>query len=88
MRHEPRDIAIRQAKMLVRHVMDWVAPRWPADKRASPEVRHWLVDLKRRVDDHHSNEGLAILFADLVIEEVDSIRVARGKFRSDRRSAA
>lgn len=88
MRHEPRDIAIRQAKMLVRHILDGVAPSWPNDKRASPEIRRWLVDLKQRVDDDHADEGLAILFADLVIEDVDSIRAAQGKFRADRRSAA
>jgi hypothetical protein len=83
MRNLPSDFAVKQAKVLVRRILDGIAPSWSADKRASSTARRWLLELKLRADGSHSDEGLAILSTNLVIEcRLDPSRAGQVSLRS------
>lgn len=75
-----RYIAIHQAKFLCRAIIAGDAPSWPTKARADRLVRQRLIRLKKEADGSRKSEVLAILFAELVIETIDSIRAARGYF--------
>jgi hypothetical protein len=75
-----RYIAIHQAKFLCRAIIAGDAPSWPTTARADRHVRQRLIRLKMEVDGNRRDEVLAILFAELVVETIDSIRAANGCF--------